>query len=256
MFVAILSAVTGIVLLRLGISMTGLFPSLPALSVPLPASLKRRFSHGEAAKSAPAAIGALTFLLPCGFTLAVELAVMRSGDPFLGAVAMATFVLGTTPGLLLLGLAAGWKGKARTSFLRVVGWVIAAFSFVALTSAWNTFSLASNTGNIPVAVTESGSVTVPSDSGSSASTPKPMGSIAIALTQDGRGYSPQILSIPRNMHVQLVVNSTNNYTCAADFTIPELGIRKFLDSGINTFEFDTPDQAKDIWFGCGMRMFQ
>ncbi len=166
--------------------MTGLFPNLPALSVPLPASLKRRFSHGEAAKSAPAAIGALTFLLPCGFTLAVELAVMRAGDPLLGAVAMATFVFGTAPGLLLLGLAAGWKGKARTSFLRVVGWVIAAFSFVALTSAWNTFSLASNTGNVPTAVTESGSTITSSESGSSASEPRAKGSISIALTQDGR----------------------------------------------------------------------
>ncbi len=83
-----------------------------------------------------------------------------------------------------------------------------------------------------------------------------MGSIAIALTQDGRGYSPNILKIPKNMHVQLVVTSTNPYTCAADFTIPELGIRKFLDQGTNTFEFDTPDEMKDIWFGCGMRMFQ
>ena len=82
--------------------MTGLFPNLRAISLPLPESLKRRFSHAEAQKTAPALLGALTFLLPCGFTLAIELAVMRTGDPILAAVAMGAFVLGTTPGLLLL----------------------------------------------------------------------------------------------------------------------------------------------------------
>lgn len=186
MFVAILSAITGIVLLRLAISMTGLFPNLRAISLPLPESLKRRFSHTEVQKTAPALLGALTLLLPCGFTLAIELAVMRTGDPILGAVAMGSFVLGTTPGLLLLGLAAGWKGRARTSFLRVVGWIIAAFSLITLTGAWTTFSLASNTRNVPVAVTESGSVIASSNSGSSTNEPRAKGSIAIALTQDGR----------------------------------------------------------------------
>jgi sulfite exporter TauE/SafE/copper chaperone CopZ len=249
-FVAILSGITGIVLFRLALSMTGLFPNLPALSIPLPEKFKRRFSHGEVAKTAPALVGALTFFLPCGFTLAIELAVMRAGDPLLGAISMATFVLGTTPGLLLLWLAAGWKGRWRTSFLRVVGWVIATFSLVTLSSAWNTFTLAS------ISPTPTSPTVVISNSGSSEIAPKAKGSLSIVLTQDGRGYTPNTLRLPRNSHIELVVNSTNPYTCAADFTIPELGFHKFLDKGLNTFEFETPDEEKDIWFGCGMRMFQ
>lgn len=53
---------------------------------------------------APALMGALTFFLPCGFTITAQALALASGTPLQGALIMALFALGTVPGLLAIGL--------------------------------------------------------------------------------------------------------------------------------------------------------
>jgi sulfite exporter TauE/SafE len=48
-------------------------------------------------------LGASTFFLPCGFTQAMQLYAMSSGNVFSGALIMGVFAVGTTPGLLSIG---------------------------------------------------------------------------------------------------------------------------------------------------------
>ncbi len=241
-FFAAMTAITALVLFRLGLALVGWFPTLKAFHLPFSSNASR-------ASAGPFALGAMTILLPCGFTLAMELAVARSGESVFGALAMLAFAIGTLPGLALLGAFAAWEGEGRKSVLRVSGWLILAFSAIAAASAWNSFHLVSHSP-APAAVS--------SGTGSlSAESPVAAADVFEArIVQDGRGYSPSSLTLPKGRKIRLTVVSENPFTCASDFSVPDFGIRKLLDSGENVFEFETPAEAKKIWFGCGMRMYQ
>ena len=65
---------------------------------------------------APAVLGFVTVLIPCGVTLSVEALALTSGSALMGAATMAVFVLGTGPLFAILGYAArkaatAWKGR-------------------------------------------------------------------------------------------------------------------------------------------------
>ena len=54
----------------------------------------------------PFLMGALTFFLPCGFTITAQGLALLSGSALLGSLIMLLFALGTTPGLLVIGVSA------------------------------------------------------------------------------------------------------------------------------------------------------
>jgi sulfite exporter TauE/SafE len=66
--------------------------------------LVRRSARTESAL-APATLGFLTVLIPCGVTLSVEFLVIAGGSPIRGAVAMGLFVIGTSPLFAVIGYA-------------------------------------------------------------------------------------------------------------------------------------------------------
>jgi len=61
-------------------------------------------------------VGALTFLLPCGFTQSMQLLALQSGSMWQGMLIMTAFALGTLP--VLFGLGMGTKYiKDKISFI-------------------------------------------------------------------------------------------------------------------------------------------
>lgn len=65
---------------------------------------------------APAILGFVTVLVPCGITLSVEALALASGSALSGAATMAVFVIGTSPLFTILGYAArkaatAWQGR-------------------------------------------------------------------------------------------------------------------------------------------------
>jgi len=91
----------------------------------LPIRPPKRLSHWIANLSesrhpaAPFSLGMLTFFLPCGFTQALQLYVLASGDWKTGALTMLTFSLGTMPALLSLSAVSSFaKGVFQKHFLR------------------------------------------------------------------------------------------------------------------------------------------
>ena len=57
-------------------------------------------------------IGALTFLIPCGFTQSTQMLALASGSRYMWGLMMFVYALWNTPGLLLLWL---WTSYAKTS---------------------------------------------------------------------------------------------------------------------------------------------
>lgn len=134
----------------LGIRLTDASPRVAAWQVTLPSSwarwAKRSPQTADASAGAggatrapllrAAALGAATFFLPCGFTQAVQLLALSSGSAVSGGAIMALFAVGTTPGLLAVGLAgasargASARGGSSRRPLRIVGVVVVGFAVV------------------------------------------------------------------------------------------------------------------------------
>lgn len=101
---AVMQVGAGIVMVLMAAHLLGV-RGLRRLALPTPPRLARfvrRSARSEAA-FAPAVVGFLTVLIPCGVTLSVMFLAVASGSPALGALGMAIFVLGTSPLFAVLG---------------------------------------------------------------------------------------------------------------------------------------------------------
>ncbi|MGH2544688.1 MAG: sulfite exporter TauE/SafE family protein, partial [Ardenticatenaceae bacterium] len=85
--------------------------------------IRKRSKRGD--ELAPLFLGALTVLIPCGITQAMELLALGSGSPVRGALIMFAFVLGTSPLFYLIGiLAARLSSVWQRTSLRVTAVVL------------------------------------------------------------------------------------------------------------------------------------
>ena len=101
------SMVIGVSLLMmlLGLQMLGI-KALQRFQIRLPKSITGKLSDESnfSGRFAPLLMGALTFFLPCGFTITAQALALASGSPLTGSLIMGLFALGTVPGLLAIGL--------------------------------------------------------------------------------------------------------------------------------------------------------
>ena len=90
----------GLALQMLGVKAFGKF------QVSLPKSITRSIANEKRfqGKYMPFVMGALTFFLPCGFTVTAQTIALLSANAIEGTLIMGLFALGTTPILLLIGI--------------------------------------------------------------------------------------------------------------------------------------------------------
>lgn len=137
----VLTIGVGIVMLLLGLQLTGVFPRLKG-SLALPSSIGRligikKHAGREYSHKNSFLLGAATFFLPCGFTQAMQLFAVSTGSWTSGALIMGVFALGTAPGLLSIGgLTSVVKGVFAQRFFRIVGVVVVAMAIVNVTNGF------------------------------------------------------------------------------------------------------------------------
>ena len=122
----LLTLAVALVMALLGLRLTGISPRASVYSPTLPSGLARWLpihpAGGSGTGAEPRArllgraglAGVATFFLPCGFTQAVQVYALSTGNPASAAAVMAAFAVGTTPGLLALG-AAGSEDPSATN---------------------------------------------------------------------------------------------------------------------------------------------
>jgi sulfite exporter TauE/SafE/copper chaperone CopZ len=136
-----LTIAVGMVMLILGLQLTEIFPRITR-GLTLPSGLARKlginnrkereYSHKNAFL-----MGAATFFLPCGFTQAMQLLAVSTGNPLQASVIMGAFAIGTTPGLLTLGgLTSVVKGAFAQRFFRIVGVIVVAMAMINFTNGY------------------------------------------------------------------------------------------------------------------------
>lgn len=127
-----LGLIIGIVMLLLGVNLLDLFrwPKKFQLSIPKSISRKIFGMSGKGSIFASVALGAATFLLPCGFTQSMQFYTLSSADFFTGGLVMLSFALGTFPMLALVSFGSSEIHKSPYAgiFLKTAGIVVIFFA--------------------------------------------------------------------------------------------------------------------------------
>src|SRR3989338_1748942 len=247
-----LTVFVSMVMLLMGIQLTGLSPRLEDFKLTLPAGIGKLLrinskKEVEYSNKNSALMGGLTFFLPCGFTQAMQLFAMTTGNPLSGALIMGTFALGTSPGLLGIGgLTSLVKGAFAQSFFRIAGVVVMFLSLFNLNNGLNLTGLNPRYANFQAKT----DVLAADDN----PTQIENGVQIIRMVQDAGGYNPKVFTVKKGIPVRWLIDSKDPNTCAASILADKIGVQKLLHPGENVIEF-TPAQEEIIRFTCSMGMF-
>jgi uncharacterized protein len=140
-FTSLLTISVAILMLVLGLQMVGV-PWANKIQFKAPKSITTKISDEGRFKGKymPFTIGALTFFLPCGFTILAQSASLASGNFITGSLMMSAFALGTLPTLALISFTSvelTKKPKLTASFNYVAGLLVIFFALYNFNSQLN-----------------------------------------------------------------------------------------------------------------------
>jgi sulfite exporter TauE/SafE/copper chaperone CopZ len=239
----------------MGLDMLHLAPGwLKSLLPRMPKSLGHKVMDSSAKVHwfSPFLLGALTFFLPCGFTQALQIYVLTTGNVLIGALTMFAFALGTAPALLALGwVSNSLKGKAGQFFFRFAGAaviVLGLYNFnngLTITGHPISFSWGSKTS------------AVATDNSAADSNVDFDGTSQIVKTSfTSSGYNPNTFTVKAGVPVHWVIDPAGyGGGCRSFLQIPKLNIGKSMQGGATVIDF-TPTEPGSYTFSCGMGMYR
>lgn len=198
---------------------------------------------------APALLGFLTVLLPCGVTQATMAVAVASGNPFSGAAIMAAFILGTSPIFFVLG----------ATVIELLQKKVFSYAAAAIVGVFAVLSINGGlvlTGSPYTLQNYWHAATTPVGQLAARQTAAVGGGVQeVAITVRSNGYTASATTIKRGVPVRLTLVTTNTQGCARAFTIPDLNISKVLPvTGTSTIEF-TPRAIGRLAYSCSMGMY-
>ena len=238
-----------LVMIILGFQLLHVFPRLKRFQPRMPKRLAHKIHDlsGHDSKTAPFVLGALTFFLPCGFTQALQLYVLSSGDALRGGLTMLFFSLGTLPALMSLSALSSYaKGSFQRYFMKAAGVVVILLGLFNIKSG-----LALSGTKIDVAswflrpdtqeVTKDPNVEMVN------------GVQVVNMKVSGLEYYPYRFTVQKGMPVEWRIDGSGAQGCAQVIIAPKLKITEYLTKGVKTIRF-TPTQVGEIPFSCSMGM--
>ncbi|MDR2508801.1 MAG: sulfite exporter TauE/SafE family protein [Candidatus Ancillula sp.] len=262
----ILTVLVGLVMLVLGIRLTEISPRVAKMQFVLPSGVAKFFAREEAKEvdsegrlhpAKPFFLGVLTFFLPCGFTQAVQVFALATGSPVWSGVIMSTFAIGTTPGLLGVGMLGSFAKNLQTKLLlRVVGVVVIAFALINVNGAISQY--VPITANIASAVSQFFEGFGSDNADTSKLTEN------VTLTEDGKsqtavvtvtnGYNPKTTVLQADTPTKLTFKK-GGISCAGSINLSSLGV----DEIVRVFDSDQTVDVKlkpgTYNYSCSMGMY-
>lgn len=128
----LLSSFVAIVMFILGINLLDVFPWFKKIQPSMPKFIAKH-AHGVSKLShtlTPTLVGIATFFLPCGFTQAMQLYTLTTGEFLKGALTMFSFALGTFPVLALISFSSfSIQNKKKSGiFFKSAGLIVIIFA--------------------------------------------------------------------------------------------------------------------------------
>lgn len=187
-------------------------------------------------KWGPFALGALTFFIPCGFTLTAQANVLLMNNPLQAGLAMLAFSIGTLPSLLLISLG-GVKLYSNQKFSKYFGYFVGmVILFIGIFTLKNQLNLTGLFNPKP---------------------PKQSTSRDYQLFQMEASefeYLPREATLKVNVPVKWQIYNSGSYGCAQAVYAPGLYSRiVMLKPGLNEYEF-TPTKKGVYKISCSMGM--
>ncbi len=242
---SLITIIIGFVVLILGLKLLEIFPSFTKFDFSLPKKFGKIIKIDN-----PLVLGALTFFLPCGFTQAMQIYALGTGNFLQGGLIMALFALGTAPGFLGIGGLSTLGGKKKSSaFFVIAGIIVVAFGIFNLANGYRLFKISSGFDFNKIT-----SKTETETKNSNSNIEEEDGVRIIRMAETNRGYSPNNFTILKGQPVKFIIDAQAPYSCASSLVIPSLKIQTQLKPGENILEF-TPDKVGEIPFSCSMGMY-
>ncbi|MBI2021874.1 sulfite exporter TauE/SafE family protein [Candidatus Daviesbacteria bacterium] len=255
----ILQVIASIYMLLIAFNLLNLHPIFRYAVIQPPRFLTKLVRNQSKSKEvfAPALLGLLTIFIPCGTTLAIEAFAISSGNPWLGAIIMAVFVLGTSPLFFILGFLTTRLGDAfHAKFFKVAAILVIYLGLSSLNGAlilagspitWQTIA-----SYIPIEIDLNAS----DSSEDSNSLVKLIDGVQTAsIKVMPTGYSPNFIRVKSGLPVKLNLATQGGLGCTSSFRIPKLGIsRELYSKGSDSVEFTPQNKGKLTWT-CSMGMY-
>lgn len=253
-FSATMVLAVSMLMVLMGLQMLGV-KALAKFQLRFPKALTRKFSNEEnfQGRFGPLLMGALTFFLPCGFTITAQALALSSGSTLQGALIMALFALGTVPGLLAIGLSSVKlfsNPQISKQFSIVAGVLVLFFAAFNINSQLSVLGV-SNLGDVLGAVTS----TQATGKGTTAGlVPVEGGKQVVRMNASSSGYSPNRFKVKVGQVVRLEITDTGTSGCT-NAVISKLwdGQISLTPGQVSTKEF-TPTKAGVYKFSCWMGM--
>ena len=282
----------GLYMVAIALNLLEVHPVFRYVVLQLPAFLARRvrLASRSASYFAPVSLGAMTVLIPCGTTLAVEFLALSTGDPLYAAALMFAFTAGTMPVFYTLGRFTTRLSGERHAHLMgftaatvlLLGALSINTSMTLLDSPLTYRRVEANLASLPQRITgrelgpgaptKAAAAPVGAGAGQSANASNQPGSTAaptlagdvntaaasqqvLRLDVKSTAYSPNRLQATANQPIRLELATANTQGCTRAFTIPSLGVQKILPATGTTVVEIPAQKPGTLRFTCSMGMY-
>jgi sulfite exporter TauE/SafE/copper chaperone CopZ len=239
------------VMMALALQMLGI-KAFREFQFALPKSITRNIADEKkfSGKYMPFVMGALTFFLPCGFTITAQGLALLSGSLLQGGLIMAVFALGTAPALLIIGMSSVKffsKPNYAETFSKVAGFLVLFFALFNINAQMNVLGFPgfgslftnnsdsmANQKDLPVIVN---------------------GKQIIKMNASASGYSPSYFKVRVGVPVIWEITDTGTSGCTNAVISKSLfsGSIPLTPGKVSVKEF-TPEKAGKYKFSCWMGM--
>lgn len=222
---------------------------LPWLAITPPAGVRRfvRRSAKSELLLAPMMLGALTILIPCGTTLAIEAAALATGSAVQAGAILLAFTLGTAPLFFIIGVLAKGTTLLQMQLKYVTALLVIATGIYSFNAVLNLIDSPYSWRNEVAAFRQAFS------GGPTTSIIKPETHPIIQVLPTG--YIPSSITVPTGQLVTIKLDVPGQLSCTSIFRIPKLGIQRTLlptSTSNITVQFPRPGTYT---YTCGMGMF-
>ena len=241
------------VMLLLGLQMVGV-KALRNFQIRLPKSITGKVANESnfQGRFGPFLMGAMTFFLPCGFTITAQALALASGNPVQGALIMGLFALGTVPGLLAIGLSSvKFQGnpKSARQFSLIAGMLVLFFAAFNINAQLSVLGV-SNVNDII-----SSSNKTQNSQSIGELPPMVNGTQVVKIDASSYGYTPNRIRMRANTPTRWEITDAGFSGCTNAIISRGLfeGQIDLVENGIATKEFTSPKPG--IYkFSCWMGM--
>jgi sulfite exporter TauE/SafE/copper chaperone CopZ len=258
---AILTIVISVFMFVVGMQMVG-FKWLKGIAFN---PFRRMFNHGldESDKTSniyPIAMGALTFFVPCGFTIIAQTQAIGSGSFWMGFVSLSAFAFGTLPVLALISFSSiklHSNPRFSSAFQLFSGILVIFFALFSINGQIGILGLP-QLSSVFMRGGGSQSDTVveaaPEITEMPSTIASPQNFQIMMMEARGFEYFPKVITIKANMPTRFEITDSGSIGCARAVYPPGLYDQIILlQPGLNTVEFTSPEPGR-YQISCSMWM--